>query len=324
MSILNALTVDVEDWFHVSLFRNNISRSDWGSLEQTVVGNTLRILHIFAKHNTKATFFILGWVAEKFPEIVVAIKEQGHEVASHGYMHQVVFEQTPDQFYDDVKRSIDILEDITGEKVYGYRAPSYSITRASLWAIEKLIELGLEYDSSVFPIKHDLYGIADAPRFPFNMAVASKGKIIEFPISTTSILNKNIPIAGGGYLRLYPYWFFKRGIQRVNSEGRPSIIYFHPWEIDPQIPRIKIGKMKHLRHYGNLALMEGRIVKLLETFQFGTVHQVLKNMTVDDFWPSVTMDDKSSSGYINSYIESQDPAESPEDSVTSVSLVAKS
>lgn len=290
MGILNAISVDVEDWFHVSLFRHHIKRSEWNEQESTVVSNVCKILKLFSEYKIKATFFILGWVAERYPEIVIAIKEQGHEIASHGYGHQVIYEQTQAEFYNDVRRSIKILKDITGEKVRGYRAPSYSITRESLWAWEKLQDLGLVYDSSVFPIKHDLYGIADAPRFPFTVSVSGRGNLIEFPISTVQMMGKNIPIAGGGYLRLYPFWFFKHGISRLNAEGKPAIIYFHPWEIDPQLPRITVGKLKRLRHYGNLALMENRIVNLLKSFRFGTVEQVLQQTDVLNRWPAVYAD----------------------------------
>ena len=285
MRIRNAITVDVEDWFHVSLFRHHIRHSDWEKMESTVVENTVRILNIFSRHEVKATFFVLGWVAERYPELVIAIQENGHEIASHGYGHQMVFEQSPDQFQEDIGRSLEILQSITGEKVRGYRAPSYSITRDTLWALEKLIELGLDYDSSIFPVRHDVYGVADAPRFPFKIEIVDKGSIIEFPISTTKILGKNVPIAGGGYLRLWPYWFFKQGIRKVNRTGEPTIIYFHPWEIDPLIPRIEVGNMKHLRHYGNLALMEERIISLLKHFQFTTVWQVLQERREFHQWP---------------------------------------
>lgn len=287
MAIINALTVDVEDWFHVSLFRHHIKRSEWDDLESTVVANTCRILNLFSKYNVRATFFILGWVAERYPEIVIAIREQGHEIASHGYGHQIVYEQNPTEFYNDVARSLDVLEKVSGRKVKGYRAPSYSITRISMWAWEALVDLGLRYDSSVFPVKHDLYGIADAPRFPFEVKVAGKGALVEFPISTVKILGKNIPIAGGGYLRLYPYWFFRRGVEQVNAEGKPAIVYFHPWELDPQIPRINVSALKHLRHYGNIPLMEERIVNLLEGFQFSTVEEVLKRTEKLERWPKV-------------------------------------
>ncbi|MCA9734221.1 MAG: DUF3473 domain-containing protein [Deferribacteres bacterium] len=281
----NAITVDVEDWFQVSLFRHHINNSDWDKMESTVTDNTVRILNLFSRYNVKATFFVLGWVAERYPELVVAMQENGHEVASHGYGHQMVFDQSPDQFQEDVGRSIEILEAITGEKVRGYRAPSYSITRDTLWALEKLVDLGIEYDSSIFPIRHDVYGVEDAPRFPFKISIENKNNIIEFPISTTKIIGKNIPIAGGGYLRLWPYWFFKQGIKRVNKGGEPTIIYFHPWEIDPHLPRINVGNMKHLRHYGNLSLMEDRIQSLLQHFKFTTVWNVLQSRDEFELWP---------------------------------------
>ncbi|KAA3657857.1 MAG: DUF3473 domain-containing protein, partial [Calditrichaeota bacterium] len=281
----NAITVDVEDWFQVSLFRHHINNSSWDKMESTVTDNTVRILNLFSRYNVKATFFVLGWVAERYPELVVAMQENGHEVASHGYGHQMVFDQTPDQFQEDVGRSLEILQAITGEKVRGYRAPSYSITRDTLWALEKLVDLGIEYDSSIFPIRHDVYGVEDAPRFPFKISIENKQQIIEFPISTTKIIGKNVPIAGGGYLRLWPYWFFKSGIKRVNKGGEPTIIYFHPWEIDPHLPRINVGNMKHLRHYGNLSLMEERITYLLEQFKFTTVWNVLQERNEFEEWP---------------------------------------
>lgn len=287
MAILNALSVDVEDWFHVSLFRHHIRPDEWDELESTVVNNVCRILKLFAAYNVKATFFILGWVAERYPEIVIAIKEQGHEIASHGYAHQIIYEQSPTEFAHDVEKSLQILEKISQVSVKGYRAPSYSITRLSLWAWEKLVELGLEYDSSVFPIKHDLYGIADAPRFPFRISVTGKGQLTEFPISTIQILGKNIPIAGGGYLRLYPFWFFKYGIRRLNKEGKPAVVYFHPWELDPNLPRVNFGLLKRIRHYSNLALMEERIDELLASFSFGTIEQVLEQIDNVPRWPSV-------------------------------------
>ena len=287
MAILNALSVDVEDWFHVSLFRHHIRPDEWNDLESTVVTNVCRILNLFSRYNVKATFFVLGWVAERFPEIVIAIKEQGHEVATHGYAHQIIYEQSPKAFYHDVRRSIEVLNKITGDPVKGYRAPSYSITRLSLWAWEVLVDLGLQYDSSVFPIKHDVYGIADAPRFPFKVSVSGKGSLIEFPISTIKFFGKNVPIAGGGYLRLYPFWFFKYGIRKLNAEGKPAIIYFHPWELDPQIPRMNFGILKRIRHYSNLALMEDRIAGLLESFRFGTVECVLRQAGEIRRWPAV-------------------------------------
>jgi polysaccharide deacetylase family protein (PEP-CTERM system associated) len=287
MGIQNALTIDVEEWFHVSLFREKIRREEWDDLKSTVVGNTCRVLNILAEKRVKATFFILGWVAERYPEIVVAIQEQGHEIGSHTYSHQIIYEQSRQEFAADVQRSIAILEDLTGERVDSFRAPSYSITRSSLWAWEALADLGFKYDSSVFPVKHDLYGIPDAPRFPFYIDLQERPPLIEFPLSTIRIGDKNIPMAGGGYLRLYPFWFIRSSIKRINREGRSAIIYLHPWELDPDLPRIKIGLLKSLRHYGNLGLTEERLHRLLDEFSFGPLSEVLNSSSILADWPAV-------------------------------------
>lgn len=285
MSIKNALTVDVEDWFQVSLLRHKIDRKDWSKLKSTVVRNTCRILEVLAEKQTQATFFVLGWVAERYPEIVVAIKEMGHEIASHGYGHQIIFEQSKQAFVEDVKKSLRLLEDIASEPVLGYRAPSYSITRSSLWAWETLCKLGLRYDSSIFPVKHDVYGVPDAPRFPFEIKFTSGESLLEFPLSTAVIWGNNVPMAGGGYLRLYPYWFIRKYVRRINEEGRPAIIYLHPWEMDPDLPRVDLGIFKKLRHYGNLSLMEERLRRLLDEFSFTTVKEVLQSTPIESGWP---------------------------------------
>ncbi len=285
MGIKNAITIDVEDWFQVSLFRNHVRRDEWDKMPSTVMKNTCRILDLFAKQNVKATFFVLGWVAERFPEIVVAIKDFGHEIASHGYGHEMIYELSREAFHDDVQRSLHILQDITGEPVHSYRAPTYSITRYSMWAWETLAQLGIKVDSSVFPVKHDLYGIPDAPRFPFEIRLASGPKLIEFPLSTVVMMGKNVPVAGGGYLRLYPYWFIRNSVRRINAEGRPAIIYLHPWEVDPELPRLKLGAFKTMRHYGNLSLTAERLSRLLEEFEFGTMQEVLETTPVQTDWP---------------------------------------
>lgn len=289
MGIKNAITIDVEDWFHVSLFRQKIRRDEWDKLKSTVVQNTCRVLNVFAEKNVKATFFILGWVAERYPEIVVAIKEHGHEIASHGYAHQIVYEQTRKEFTSDVEKSLLILENITGERVLGYRAPTYSITRSSMWAWQTLADLGLVYDSSIFPVKHDLYGIPDAPRFPFEIRFLNQTRLIEFPLSTVVLMKKNFPMAGGGYLRLYPYWFIQRSVRQINAEGRPAILYLHPWEVDADLPRLKVGLFKTMRHYGNLALTEERLRRLLDEFSFGTVSEVLADTEIQTDWPRTAM-----------------------------------
>jgi polysaccharide deacetylase family protein (PEP-CTERM system associated) len=288
MGILNALTIDVEEWFHVSLFRRKIHREEWDGLKSTVVANTCLVLKILAEKNVKATFFVLGWVAERYPEIVIAIQEQGHEIGSHTYSHQIIYEQSRQEFIADVQRSIALLEELTLVPATSFRAPSYSITRSSLWAWEALADLGITCDSSIFPVKHDLYGIPDAPRFPFYVNLKDRARLVEVPLSTIQLRDKNIPMAGGGYLRLYPYWFIRNSIRRINREGRPAIIYLHPWELDSDLPRIKIGLFKELRHYGNLALTEDKLRRLLDEFSFGPLCDILKTAPIQNDWPATT------------------------------------
>jgi polysaccharide deacetylase family protein (PEP-CTERM system associated) len=288
MGILNALTIDVEEWFHVSLFRRRIRREEWDSLKSTVVADTCLVLKILAEKKVRATFFILGWVAERYPEIVIAIQEHGHEIGSHTYSHQIIYEQSRQEFAADVRRSLTLLEDLTQAPVINFRAPSYSITRSSLWAWEALADLGITCDSSVFPVKHDLYGIPEAPRFPFYINLKNHPGLIEVPLSTIQLRGKNIPVAGGGYLRLYPDWFIRHSIRRINRENRPAIIYLHPWELDPNLPRLKIGFLKELRHYGNLALTEAKLRRLLDEFSFGPLRDVLSAVPIQNNWPMTT------------------------------------
>ena len=274
--ILNALTIDVEDWFHATNLEERISPEDWEGCEKRIVPNVFRILYLLAKFQTRATFFVLGWVAERLPDLILFIHDQGHEIASHGYAHCSIYNQSLEDFYDDIKKSKEILERITGQKILGYRALIYYITSDTTWAWRCLRDLGFEYDSSIFPVKHDRYGYFAAPRFPFHIPINNDGdKIIEFPLSTVRILGSNIPVAGGAYLRLFPYWFIKKGIKSINSQGKPAIIYFHPWEIDPSQPRQKIKRLARIRHYGNLILAESKLKRLLKDFHFGPVKEVL-------------------------------------------------
>jgi polysaccharide deacetylase family protein (PEP-CTERM system associated) len=273
--MLNALSVDVEDWFQVTNFEKVIDRDQWDLCESRVVPNVQRILDIFAARDVRATFFILGWIAQRHPQLVRAIHERGHEISTHGYSHVQIQEQSPEEFRDDVSRAIRILEDILGEKIIGYRAPSYSIVPTTMWAWEQLSALGIRYDSSVFPIKHDRYGVASLPRFPFTVELKDGRELVEFPLSSVRILGKNIPIAGGGYLRLYPYWFIKWAVGKINRQGHPVIFYLHPWEIDPYQPRQKVSLFKRLRHYTNIAATEAKIRALIDDFRFSTVREVL-------------------------------------------------
>jgi polysaccharide deacetylase family protein (PEP-CTERM system associated) len=274
-AIVNAMTIDVEDYFHVSVFDGVVPRSRWTTLESRVCRNTDRLLAMFSEHDVTATFFVLGWVAERFPALVARIAALGHEVASHGYSHRLIYDQTPAAFRDDVRRAKTILESATGRPVLGYRAPSYSITPRSLWALDVLIEEGYLYDASIFPIRHDRYGIPTSPRHPYVITRVS-GSLLEAPGSTTRLPLMNVPIAGGGYFRILPYQWTRWGIRRVNrTERRPVIFYLHPWEIDPAQPRLDAGFVSRFRHYRNLEKTDQRLRRLLGDFRFGPMAAVL-------------------------------------------------
>jgi polysaccharide deacetylase family protein (PEP-CTERM system associated) len=267
-----ALTVDVEDYFHVSAFENVIEKSNWQNLEMRVEKNTHRLLKLFEQKQAKCTFFTLGWVAERCPSLIQAIVTQGHELASHGYAHQRASMMTAEQFLNDVSKSKKILEDISGKPVLGYRAPSFSINENNTWVYPILNELGFKYSSSTYPIEHDLYGVPNWPRFKHQR----QENIIEIPIPTLQNNSGNTGIGGGGYFRLYPYWLSKRRIERfLQEEQQPYSFYFHPWEIDPNQPRVVGASFKSkFRHYLNLSRMENKIIKLLEDFQWDTMQNV--------------------------------------------------
>lgn len=278
--MLNALTIDVEDYFQVNAFARHIRYEDWDHYPLRVGRNTSVILDMLDEFSVKATFFILGWVAERTPDIVKEIHRRGHEIACHGYGHQLVYAIGPDKFREDIAKARSILEDICGERVIGYRAPSYSITRKSMWALEILVDEGFEYDSSIFPIIHDTYGIPDASRFPGLISCAS-GTLREFPLSTLSLKlfgkDFRLPVAGGGYLRLFPAKMINWAINTINrQEKQPTVLYFHPWEIDPHQPRIKTGLKSRFRHYVNLEKTEGKLRALVSRNNFGTMRKVLE------------------------------------------------
>lgn len=272
--IQNAMTVDVEDYFQVSAFERYIDRGDWDRQECRVERNVDRILALFADHGVKATFFTLGWVAERYPALVRRMVEQGHELASHGMSHVRVTQQNRAEFKQDVTRTKALLEDVSGQEVIGYRAASYSIGADNLWALDVLKETGHLYSSSIYPIKHDLYGMPDAPRFAFRPV---DGDFVEFPVTTVRIGNKNLPCGGGGWFRLVPYAGMRWAMQRVNEVDQESVIfYFHPWEIDPEQPRQQgIDAKTRFRHYLNLTRMEKRLSRLLGDFAWGRMDQVL-------------------------------------------------
>jgi len=273
--IVNAMTVDVEDYFHVSAFDGIVSRAGWDAFDSRVSRNTDRLLEIFARAGVRSTFFVLGWVAERYPSLIRRIAEQGHEVASHGYNHQLLYMLTPKQFREDVRSAKAAIENAAGRAVLGYRAPSYSVIESSMWAIDVLIEEGHAYDSSIFPIHHDRYGIPDAPRHPYTLRRAG-GSLLELPGSTVRVGGVNLPIAGGGYFRQLPYAWTKWGIGRVNRvEREPVVFYTHPWEIDPEQPRMKVGATTRLRHYRGLEHTADRLIRLLQDFRFDSIATVM-------------------------------------------------
>jgi polysaccharide deacetylase family protein (PEP-CTERM system associated) len=275
--VLNAFSVDVEEHYHVEAFRGIIAMSQWARFESRVLANTRRLLELLRRRSVTATFFVLGCVAERYPRLIRECVEAGHEIASHGWDHRPVTELTRQEFRNDVRRTKDLLEQIGGVEVLGYRAPTYSIVDRTRWALEVLLEEGYRYDSSIFPIVHDRYGIPDAPRFPGIVARQNGAALLEFPISTVRAGGINLPFVGGGYLRHLPERFVHWGMRRVTKrERQPVIVYIHPWEIDPQQPRFgQVPAVTRWRHYGNLDRTEGRLESLFERFSFGTVREVL-------------------------------------------------
>lgn len=277
--MLNALTVDVEDYFMVSAYADVIRFEDWHRYESHVVKNTLAILDLLDEYKVGATFFVLGWVAENYPGLVKEIHKRGHDIDSHGYNHRLVYDLSPEEFRKDTRMAKKILEDITGEPVLGYRATSWSITKESLWSLDILMEEGFKYDSSIFPISHDRYGYPGFDRFPLVIDNGGKGKILEIPPSTVKLFGRNIPVAGGGYLRLFPIQFIEWGLRRIyEKEGQPAIVYFHPWEIDQDLPRLNGSWVSAFRQHVNIGKTEDRIRRLLENFRFTTLRETFASM----------------------------------------------
>ena len=270
--ITNALTIDVEDYFQVSAMAPYIRRDEWDSRECRVERNVDRILALLAEHDTRATFFTLGWIAERYPQLVRQIVAQGHELASHGYGHQRASDLSRDEFRDDITRAKQLLQDLGGVAVQGYRAPSFSIGEGNLWAFDSLQEAGYRYSSSIYPIKHDHYGMPDAPRF----AHAVADGLIEIPVTTLRLRGRNLPSSGGGYFRRLPYALSRWMIGKVNADDRkPAIFYFHPWEIDADQPRVAgIDLKTRFRHYVNIGRMEGRLAGLLGDFRWGRMDHI--------------------------------------------------
>ncbi len=280
--VTHAMTVDVEDYYHVAAFAKVIKPSEWNNWPSRVEENTERLLQLFDDHQIKITFFILGWVAEKYPQLVKKIRQQGHEIASHGFSHQLIYTQTPDIFREETAKSKRILEDLAQTPITGYRAASYSITRKSLWALDILAELGFTWDSSIFPTRHDNYGIPGSPEEPYRIITSRGAELTEFPLTTAKVMGQAIPAAGGGYFRQYPYalsrWLFERASE---NQTKPQIFYLHPWEIDPDQPRVPNASwFSNFRHYTNLKRCLPRLERMIQDFHFGTMSDSLGSANI--------------------------------------------
>jgi polysaccharide deacetylase family protein (PEP-CTERM system associated) len=273
--IVNAMTVDVEEYFHATAVQEVVSPSRWESLESRVERGTESVLRLFAEFGVRATFFVLGWSADRHKDLVKRIAAAGHEVASHGYAHRLVYDQSREEFREDITRAKHLLEDITGQAADGYRAPTFSITSRSLWAMDVIADVGHRYDASIFPTHHDRYGIPDAPRGVHERFVAG-GSLLEWPGSTMRVLGMNVPFAGGGYFRLLPYSAIRWALRRLHAtEHCPAIFYIHPWELDPGQPRQPLPRLSAARHYVNIGRTEARLRRLLGEFRFAPVRDLL-------------------------------------------------
>ncbi len=272
--MLNALSIDLEDYYHAESFSQTIQPGQWGSYRRRVRENSERILAILKNYNVQATFFVLGWVAEREPDLIREIHSRGHEIACHGYNHKMLTKQSPEEFRADLRKARGLIEPLIGQKLLGYRAPTFSIVKSTLWALDILIEDGFIYDSSIFPIHHDRYGIPDAERLPYQIKRDS-GTIYEFPMSTLRVAGLNLPAGGGGYLRILPYAYTKWAVNRLNQQQQMVMVYLHPWEIDPDQPRQPLPPSTSFRHYYNLGYMETKLNFLLRDFQFAPVVKVM-------------------------------------------------
>lgn len=266
------MTVDLEDWYHSI---DSIPFQDWDKYESHVQVDTYKILEVFKQFEVRATFFVLGYVAEKHPALIREISSMGHEIATHGYSHRLVYRQTPPEFRKDLRRSIRVIEDVIQQRVLGYRAPYWTITKESYWALDILQEEGIKYDSSIYPVKTYLYGIPGAPIYPYVVKESNGNKLIEFPPSTVTICGLRMPIAGGFYLRALPSWLVRWGIKKINNEGQSAIVYIHPPELDPLKPVLKLPLKEKILHYYNLGVMEKKLKLLLSEFKFDSIKQLL-------------------------------------------------
>ncbi|MFH1700084.1 MAG: XrtA system polysaccharide deacetylase [Candidatus Zixiibacteriota bacterium] len=269
----NILTVDLEDWFSVETLQHAVSRDKWPELESSLIQNTDAILNLFYEKRLRATFFVLGWIADKYPALIADVAAAGHEIACHSYYHRMVSSLNPEEFKKDTEMAINAIVKSCGVIPSGYRSPSWGMKHDMKWAFEILGELGFEYDSSIFPIYHDIYGDPKAPRLSFEIKLKSGRNIMEIPASTLKFMGARVPIGGGGWLRHFPYWFTRWGIQSLNKQNIPAIIYFHPWELDENVPRIKMSSKNMIRQYGNLKMVKVKLAKLLDDFDFQTMSE---------------------------------------------------
>jgi len=282
--MLNALTIDLEDWFQVSNVEHIIPFEKWDECEPRLVANTCRLLRLLARTGTRATFFVLGWNAERFPGLVQEVHAAGHEIGSHGYAHRLIFDQRLEEFAADLALAEQVIGEACGVKPRCYRAPSFSITPRSVWAFEVLQAAGFEVDSSIFPIVHERYGFRGAPRLPHRVRVNGRSSLVEAPPSTVRLLRRNFPFAGGAYFRLLPYWAARGFCSRLNRRGEPVIFYLHPWELDPDIPRFRLSPFRQLRSYANLDQTEERVTRLLRDFEFGSLSEALAGCADLQVW----------------------------------------
>jgi polysaccharide deacetylase family protein (PEP-CTERM system associated) len=279
---VHTLTVDVEEYFQVEAFAGHVPPETWDSLPSRVVESTRRVLGLFERYQAKGTFFFVGWVAQRYPHLVREVAAAGHEVACHSHMHRPIYKLTPDEFRRDARRAKDVIEQAAGAPIHGYRAPTWSITRDSLWALDVLAEEGFSYDSSIFPVHHDLYGIPGAQRFPHTHDLAAGRKLHEFPPTTLRLMGMNLPGAGGGYLRMLPFAYTRFVFRQLEErERQPAMVYVHPWEFDPEQPRIAAPFRSRLRHYTNLEQMQSRVARLLERHRFEPIRDRLHRSAGD-------------------------------------------
>jgi polysaccharide deacetylase family protein (PEP-CTERM system associated) len=289
LPIVNALTIDVEDYFHVAALASAIAPETWSERDYRVERNTERLLALFAERKVRGTFYVLGWVADRSPALVRRIAGAGHEIACHGYSHRLIYRQSLEEFREETLRAKRLLEDTIGAAVLGYRAASFSITSASLWALDVLIDAGFTYDSSIFPIRHDRYGIPDAAAEPGPVVAPSGRTIVEFPMSAARFFGMRVPVSGGGYFRILPYWLTRAGLRQINERaGTPFTFYLHPWEVDPAQPRVRVGALSTFRHYTNLDRCESRLRRLLGEFAFAPAVEALKRCGAFDTSPSTS------------------------------------